>query len=146
MTTLFKSWEIRMPWTAFDPDPKAVRQMSGSNGVYEIADKEGRVLYIGYAGGKHLFGLRGRIAEHFSGEDPNPAIRGCAYRYHYEITSMWLSRWVELLGRYREEHGGRLPEGNVASEEHIPTLPRFTGALWHEWNRQGTPAEREGRR
>ncbi|MBI2887957.1 MAG: hypothetical protein HYY02_12205 [Chloroflexi bacterium] len=139
---LFKSWEIRMPWAEFDPaNPRA---LSGSNGAYELEDAEGRVVYIGYAGGKDLFGLRGKIIRHFSDQEPNPAIRGRVRRFHYEITSMWLSRWVELLGRYRENNGGRLPEGNVAApEEHIPKLPKFTGALWHEWNRHGTPAERE---
>lgn len=140
---VFKSWEIRMPWTTYDADN--TKAISGSNGVYEVADEEGRVIYIGNAGGRELFGIRGRIMRHFSPEEPNPAIRGRAHRYHYEVTSMWLSRWVEMLGRYREDHGGRLPEGNEASDEHIPELPRFTGELWHEWNRFGTPAERERR-
>ncbi|GEM_PF-263874 len=143
MTLLYKNWEIRMPWSTFDPS--TTKTISGSNGVYELADEQGVTLYLGYAGGHALFGLRGKIADHFSDAEPNAAIAGAVRTYRYEVTSMWLSRWVELLGRYREEHGGRLPPGNEIDPEHIPTLPRFTGALWHEWNRLGTPYEREQR-
>ncbi|HLC41494.1 MAG TPA: hypothetical protein VJO34_07675 [Methylomirabilota bacterium] len=143
MGEVFKSWQIRMPWTEFDPTN--TKSISGSNGVYEVADEQGGVIYVGYAGGKDLFGIRGKIMQHFSSDEPNPVIRARARRYHYEVTSMWLSRWVEILGRHREDLGGRLPEGNETSDEPIPRLPKFTGALWYEWNRRGTPAERERR-
>ena len=112
-----------MPWASFDSDN--LKEISGSNGIYEVADAEGAILYIGSAGSKDLFGLRGRIAHHFSAQESNPAIKGNAARFRYEITSSYLSRWVEVLGRYVEGREA-LPPGNAASDEYIPTLPRFS--------------------
>jgi hypothetical protein len=36
------------------------------------------------------------------------------------------------MGRYFEEHG-TLPEGNLASEEELPALPRFNGGNAFRW-------------
>lgn len=113
---------LKKTWETFDP--ARIKEISGSMGVYELADSDGRVIYIGYAGGKSRFGLRGKIADHFAESEPNPAIRGHVAFYRLEVNSMYYSRWVDLLSRYREDHE-RLPSGNEASDEHIPTLGRF---------------------
>lgn len=118
---------LNKPWESFDP--AQVKELSGSNGPYELADADGAVLYIGYAGSKANFGLRGKIADHFSDRELNPAIRGRVALYRYEVNSMYYSRWVDLLSRYREDYD-RLPEGNEASSEHIPTLGRFHWKTW----------------
>jgi hypothetical protein len=120
---------LRKPWETFDPS--RLKELSGSYGVYELGDEAGEVIYIGYAGGKSLFGLRGKIADHFSEREPNPIIRDRVKRFRYEVNSMYYSRWVDLLARYREDYD-KLPPGNEASDEHIPTLGRFH---WKSWDR-----------
>ncbi len=119
---------LKKPWESYDP--AQWKSLSGSNGVYELADEGGNVIYIGYAGSRATYGLRGKIADHFSDNELNPAIRGRVAQYRYEVNSMYLSRWVDLLARYREDYE-RLPEGNEASDEHIPTLGRFH---WKSWD------------
>lgn len=122
---------LKKPWQTFDPDPKAVRRLSGATGVYELGDEHGEVIYIGYAGTRALFGLRGRIADHFSVHEPNPVIRERARRYRYEVNMMYYSRWVDLLSRYQEDYE-RLPPGNQVDPEPIPTLGRFHWKSWAE--------------
>ena len=49
---------IKKPWTAWD-DALDYRRLPGAMGVYELADADHRTLYIGKAGGRSPFGLRG---------------------------------------------------------------------------------------
>ena len=109
-------------WQTFDPG--AAKDIPPVTGVYELGDEEGNVLYIGYAGGREPFGIRGRIERHFSGEEANPVIRERACRYRYEVNAQYLTRHIERLTRHRDEHG-RLPEGNEAPGEIVPRLGRF---------------------
>jgi len=125
-----KPWEIRMPWTAFDP--AEVNELSGSEGVYELADEAHAIIYVGMAGGRAPFGFRGLIAGHFSEAELNPVIREKARYFRYEVCFSYISRWKEILGRYFEEHG-TLPAGNLASGDEIPGLPRFTGGHQYRW-------------
>lgn len=126
MAEPYRAWEIRREWAVFRP--VAVAAIPGSYGVYEIAGAAGDLLYAGYAGGRTLFGLRGCIAAHFEGALPFAAAMQTAALYRYEVNSSYLGRWLEILGRYREEHGA-LPPGNIPEEADMPTLPRFTGGL-----------------
>lgn len=119
---------LKKAWESFDP--ARLKELSGSNGVYELADAQGDVIYIGYAGSKANFGLRGKIADHFSEQEPNAAINGRVAQFRYEVNSMYYSRWVDLLSRHREDFEV-LPPGNDASAEHIPTLGRFH---WKSWS------------
>ena len=52
---------IRMekPWIELTPE--AVKALPGQLGVYQLADADGRVVYIGFAGGRSLFGLRSEL-------------------------------------------------------------------------------------
>lgn len=119
---------IRKPWTSFDPSQ--LRRLPAALGVYELGDEEGNVIYIGCAGGRDAFGLRGRIAHHFDpAQESNPVIQERARLYRYEVNSSYMTRWSELLTLYREEHG-RLPEGNEAAPGELPPLGRF------HWTRQ----------
>lgn len=122
---------LKKPWEQFDA--ARWKELSGSMGVYELADAEGEVIYVGYAGGRSRFGLRGKISDHFGRDEPNPVIRDRVARFRYEVNSMYYSRWVDLLSRFREDHE-RLPAGNEASDEHIPTLGRF------HWKSEDAPA------
>jgi len=112
---------INKPWTRFEP--ATPRTLRGYLGVYELGDAEGNVLYIGYAGGRSLDGLRGAIAAHFGDAEANPVIRDRAAQFRYEVNQMYLTRWTELLARYYTEHG-RAPDGNEASDEQLPRLGR----------------------
>ena len=42
---------------------EAVKRLQGHLGVYELADASGKTLFIGYAGGRSRFGLRGELEE-----------------------------------------------------------------------------------
>ena len=124
MTSGRQAWEIQRGWESYDP--AKYREYSGSYGLYELADENYDVIYVGYAGGHAIYGLRGKIADHFSPNERNPVIRERARYFRYEVNNMYLSRLVEVLGRYQEQRG-KLPDGNVASDEPLPTLARFTG-------------------
>ena len=52
---------IRMekPWIALNPE--SVRALPGQLGVFELADRQGHVVSIGFAGGRSLFGLRSEL-------------------------------------------------------------------------------------
>ncbi|MFQ5880050.1 MAG: hypothetical protein ACE5IZ_07765 [Dehalococcoidia bacterium] len=113
---------LNKPWLSFDP--QARREIPAATGVYELGDPDGRVIYIGCAGATAAFGLRGKLCAHFSPDEASPLIRDKARFHRYEVNTMYLSRWVELLILYREEYG-QLPPANAASHEPIPTLGRF---------------------
>ncbi len=137
---------IRKPWTAWDDDIPA-RSLPGAMGVYELADADGAVIYIGKADGRSPFGLRGELFRHFSTPErlarenwthPRmgvdlPSIRGRARSYRFEVNHMYYSRWIELLSRYHEDHG-ELPAANREDPEPLPPLGRYhwksEGASW----------------
>jgi hypothetical protein len=113
---------INKPWMECARlDPKA---LPGTVGVYELGDAGGAVIYIGYAGGRSITGLRGVVVSHRGSEETNPIIRSRLTSVRYEVTTSYLTRHLELLSRYREAHGA-LPEGNIASGEPLPPLARF---------------------
>jgi hypothetical protein len=90
------------PWTALDAE--AVRALPGQLGVFELGDGAGRVLHIGYAGGRSLFGLRSEIEA--AGRRHHRA-----RQFRYEVTMQYLTRYQELLMLHLADHGA-LPEGN----------------------------------
>ncbi len=91
------------PWQ--DLTAEAVGRLAGELGVYHLGDTEGRMLRIGYAGGRTLFGLRSELAAALA--------RGEAARFRTEVTAQYLSRYEELLMVHVADHG-RLPPGNAA--------------------------------
>jgi len=113
---------IDKPWT-----PRGhlrAKDLPGTMGVYELGDSSGEIIFVGYAGGRSLFGLRGQLTEHCSGEDPNPVIRARTAAYRFEVTTSYLIRRLELLSRFHEDHG-RLPVGNEAASECLPPLAHY---------------------
>ncbi|MES3030097.1 MAG: hypothetical protein V4820_19860 [Pseudomonadota bacterium] len=91
------------PWV--DLTAENVARLAGELGVYHLADAEGRVLRIGYAGGRSLFGLRGELRA--------ALVAGEGERFRTEVTAQYLSRYEELLMIHVADHGG-LPTGNAA--------------------------------
>jgi hypothetical protein len=82
-----------------------VAALGAELGVYQLADAEGRVLRIGYAGGRTLFGLRSELAAALAA--------GEAARFRTEVTAGYMSRYDELLMVHKFDHGA-LPPGNAA--------------------------------
>ena len=93
----------------------AVRELPGQLGVFELADAEGRVVFIGFAGGRSLFGLRSEI------ERAGLRLGGGGTHFRYEITMQYQSRYDELLMLHRADHGA-LPAGNHDEHRRIGRL------------------------
>ena len=89
------------PWV--DLTAENVARLAGELGVYHLADAEGRVLRIGYAGGRSLFGLRGELQREL-------AARGAGYSFRWEATSTYLSRRDELLMLHLGQSGSFPPD------------------------------------
>ena len=94
---------LEKPWQELTPE--AARALPGHLGVFQLGDAEGRVLQIGYAGGRELFGLKSAIE---AARRRLPAAR----RFRYEVTMQYLSRYEELLMLHLADFGA-LPEGNA---------------------------------
>jgi hypothetical protein len=120
---MVQPWDIRMPWARYGPASEAA--ISGSSGVYEIADAGGTTVYIGAAGARDLFGLRGRIAAHFQSDVAQALqpVPGTPQLYRYEVTSAYLSRWVEVVARHHQR--GAMPPANLHAREYPRRMPYF---------------------
>lgn len=128
---------VRKPWTEWD-DSIDYREIPGAMGIFEIADSEKRTLYIGKAGGRSPFGIRGELFRHFSTParlasenwthplmgQSLPSIQGKARYYRYEVNHQYYSRWIEALSRFREDWE-RLPPANLEDPEGPPPLGRY---------------------
>ena len=105
------------PWQPLDAD--TVAKLPGQLGIYQIADASGQVLYIGYAGGRSLFGLRGKLRDEVKQRRPG------ATQFRVEVNMQYLTRHVELLMVHRADHGA-LPRDNEV--EGTPRLGRLSVA------------------
>jgi hypothetical protein len=92
------------PWRRLDEDE--LRAVPVTTGVYELADEDGRVVDLGYAGALSQFGLRGAIAE--AGEALDEAVA-----FRYEVHNQYISRFEEML-MVREFDDGALPAAVLA--------------------------------
>jgi hypothetical protein len=113
-------------WADFSDVPvwgPAAHRLSGSYGIYELADENLKVLYVGYAGSRARYGLRGKLMDHFSEREPNSEIAGRAVYFRYEVSSSYLSRWTEVIGRYNQLE--RLPPANLKAKELPRRMPYF---------------------
>ena len=97
---------VRMdkPWRALTAEN--VEAVGGHLGVYQLADAAQRILYIGVAGGRTLFGLKGELG-HVLEAPPEGASQ-----FRVEVTMSYRTRHFELLQAYRSDHGG-LPPANT---------------------------------
>lgn len=94
---------LEKPWR--DLTAANVAALAGELGVYQLADAAGRIVRIGYAGGRTLFGLRSELQAALDA--------GEAARFRTEVTAQYLSRYEELLMVHHADHGV-LPPGNAA--------------------------------
>ena len=91
------------PWAALDA--ATVRRLPGQLGVYQIAEADGSIVYIGFAGGRSLFGLRSELERWLRDRAGKPT------QFRYEVNMQYTSRHQELLMLHVADHG-RLPPAN----------------------------------
>ncbi len=103
------------PWRPLTPE--AAARLPGQLGVYQIADAEGAILYIGQVGGRSPFGLRSELAR-------EAEQRGPGRQFRVEVNMQYRSRWFELLMVYKADHGS-LPPDNAKNP---PPLGRLSPA------------------
>lgn len=99
---------LEKPWTPLTPEH--VANVAGHLGVYQLADASGDIVYIGMAGGRAPFGLKGLLQ---AALDAPPAQ---ATQFRYEVTMAYHTRYLELLQAYRHDYGC-LPRGNADIDE-----------------------------
>jgi hypothetical protein len=92
-----------------------VGRVGGWMGVYELGDASGSVLYVGVAGGKSLFGLKGELQRHRAA--------GEATQFRFEVNTQYTTRWKELLMAHVAASGD-VPVMN--REERLPSLGRLS--------------------
>lgn len=83
------------PWIDLTPEHAAA--LPGQLGVYQLADEAGQVVYIGFAGGKSLFGLRSAVSAHVG--------RAGISRFRCEVNMQYQTRYQELLMLHVADHG-----------------------------------------
>ena len=88
---------LEKPWEHLNSE--AIAALPGQLGVYQVADEEGNVLSVGYAGAKHLFGIRSALEEELS------LHKDTAKFFRCEFTSNYRSRWDELLMLHLHDNG-----------------------------------------
>lgn len=100
---------IRMekPWKPLTSEQ--TKNMPAQLGTFQISDTELDIVYIGYAGGRSLWGLRGALQEQL-------AKRGEGFNFRVEVNQQYLSRWEELLKIHKFDYGAVPPD----NERHRP--------------------------
>lgn len=101
------------PWIELTEE--SARRLPGHMGVYQLANGDGRILRIGYAGGRELFGLRSALQRELP-------LHPRDTRFRYEVNTQYQSRWRELLMLHKREFGD-VPPGNAND------IPRRLGSL-----------------
>ena len=94
---------LSKPWLPFNEE--TVARVPGQLGIYQLANADGDLLYIGYAGGKSLFGLRSEIQRQLGTAD--------AVSFRYEVNMQYLTRYKELLMLHKADHA-QLPQMNAS--------------------------------
>ena len=91
---------LTKPWLSVD---EAMSRLRGNLGVFELADAQGRLLLIGFAGGNSLYGLKGVVAQTLESVKEASQVR-------YEVTTAYHTRYRELLMAYYADFGELPPE------------------------------------
>ncbi len=107
---------IRMtkPFTPLGPE--TVKKLTGQLGVFQLADADDTVVYIGFAGGRSLFGLRSEVLKAI---DEVPGARG----FRVEVNQQYTTRYQELLMLHVHDYGD-VPAGNKGKP--LPRLGRLS--------------------
>ncbi len=103
------------PWR--NVDAAQLDDIPCTTGVYEIRDRHGEILDIGYAGSREPFGLKSKIEAIVSEE----ARDGLQFRY--ELHVQYMTRYAELVLVHRARHNGAEPAR--VSQRPIPVEGRL---------------------
>ncbi len=77
---------------------EALQRLKGNMGVFQLADSSREIIYIGFAGAKSNFGLKGEISESLDRLDGAEFVR-------WEVTTGYWSRYKELMMIHQFDHG-----------------------------------------
>ena len=80
-----------------------IEPIQGQLGVYQLADADSNIFYIGYAGGRSLFGLHGELTREMEEQQGKETLFRC------EVNMQYISRYEELLMLHKFDFG-ELPE------------------------------------
>jgi hypothetical protein len=86
---------VRLDKTWLTLNPLEVAKLGGQLGVFQLANGQGEVQYVGCADSRSLFGLRGELEVHLDH----------AALFRIEITSAYKTRREELLMLHHADHG-----------------------------------------
>ena len=106
------SIRCKKPWIPIDA--AALAALPGQLGVFEFANRQGQVIFIGRADARTLFVLRSEIAQRTKSI---PA----ADSFRFEVTTAYHTRHLELLMIHQADFGA-LPMYN----EIMPSLGRLS--------------------
>ena len=101
-------------WTPVTPE--AVKKLPGQLGVFQLADAKGETIYIGFAGGRSLFGLRSEVTKAIEENSGATQLR-------IEVNQQYTTRYQELLMVHVHDHGD-VPPGNKGKP--LPRLGRLS--------------------
>ena len=90
---------LTKPWVEL---ALAANDLHGHLGVFQLADADDEIVYIGYAGGSSQFGLRAEIAAAAEQVPDAASVR-------WEINTAYLSRFRELMMVHIADHGSPPP-------------------------------------
>ncbi len=97
-------------------------------GVFQLADEQGAVQRIGYAGAREPFGMRSALKRFLcpgasaAGTTPDtPTPKRQPQRFRYEFTANYASRYDELLMRHIAAHG-QLPDAQRHEQARVGRL------------------------
>ena len=94
---------LEKPWRKLVQEE--LGSVHGQMGVFQLANADHEIIFIGFAGGRSLFGLKGELQEHL----------GSADSFRLEITTAYKTRHQELLMVHFADHG-HYPVLNTAEE------------------------------
>jgi hypothetical protein len=87
-------------------DQAHVEKLTGHLGVYQLGNGGGEIFYIGVAGGRSRFGLRGELTAMLAAELTEVTC------FRVEINMAYRTRHIELLQTFVHDHG-HLPLHNT---------------------------------
>jgi hypothetical protein len=93
------------PWRPLTAE--AATRLPGQLGVYQVADAQGTIVFIGHAGGRSPFGLRSELLREANAREPG-------HQFRVEVNQQYRTRWLELLMVHKADHGS-LPADNAKS-------------------------------
>ncbi len=91
---------------------ESVSRLAGQLGVFELGNDAGEILFIGFAGAKSLYGLKGEVSSYL----------GQASHFRIEITSAYRTRQRELLMVHHADHGNYPPMNDESSTRSLGKL------------------------